>query len=58
MEQIIAKRSASKIQINGFQPLMQEIQNSKYILKLAANWDEEGALPVAPLIYETAIRFL
>lgn len=58
MEQIIEKRSTSKNQINGFQPLMQEIQNSKYILKLAANWDEEGSLPVAPLIYEAAIRFL
>ncbi len=38
--------------------LKQEILKSKYILKLANNWDEEGALPISSRIYETAIHFL
>ena len=41
-----------------FQPLKEEILKSKYILKLENNWDEDGALPVSPTIYETAIHFL
>ena len=40
------------------QTLKQEIQNSKYILKLTNNWDENGALPISPMIYDSAIRFL
>ena len=58
MEATLAPVSTKKETSNGFQPLMQEIQHSAYILNLATNWDDDGALPVPPIIYETAIHFL
>ena len=42
----------------GLQPLVQEIQDSRYILKLSDSWDDAGALPIEPIIYETTVRFL
>ena len=42
----------------GLQALVQEIEASKFILNLNENWDENGALPISPILYETAICFL
>jgi hypothetical protein len=38
--------------------LVQEINDSKYILDLQENWDENGALPISPKVYLKAIVFL
>ena len=57
MEQLLEKKTV-RTQLNGFESLTKEIQDSQYILNLKPNWDEDGALPVSPLIYETSIAFL
>jgi hypothetical protein len=58
MNDVIEKYPVKQPMPLGLQALVQELEASKYILNLSENWDEEGALPVSPIIYETAIRFL
>ena len=38
--------------------IRERIQNSKHILNYQFNWDDDGALPVNPLIFDRVTRFL
>ena len=58
MNDIIEKLHTKLNVPKGLESLMQEIKASKDILNLSENWDENGALPISPLIYETATCFL
>jgi hypothetical protein len=58
MNDVIEKRPIKQTQSLSLQPLVQELEASKYILTLSENWDDEGALPISPLIYDAATRFL
>ena len=44
MEQLLEKKAA-RTQFNDFESLTKEIQDSRYILNLKPDWDEDGALP-------------
>ena len=58
MEQVLEKMPVQKILPSNFKHLTQAIHAAKSILKLPINWDEDGALPVSPLTYDSAMRFL
>ena len=58
MNDVIEKYPVKQTLPLGLQSLMQELEASKSILDLVENWDEEGALPISPIIHETATRFL
>ena len=58
MNDIIEKSPTKQPFPIGLRLLVQAVEASKHILNLADNWDEDGALPISPLIHETATRFL
>ena len=58
MNDVIEKYPIKQTFPVGLKPLMQELEASKSILDLPENWDDDGALSVSPIIYETATRFL
>lgn len=44
--------------MNKTNPFLKEIQNSWSLFDYPENWDDEGALPLNPFSYYTAMEFL
>lgn len=65
-EYSLSNKSHELISINGKQfkmpldciEIIKEIKSSSYILDLQDDWDDNGAIPIKKIVYNTALEFL